>query len=137
MSRGGMMMKTIEVVAALILLDQSVLIAKRQKGEFSGMWEFPGGKIELDESHETALKREIHEELNLPITVDEFLATVEYDYPFFHLTMHCYFCTPLLKSFSNLEHSEVKFVSFHELENQNWIPADVQIVPKILKSKGN
>ncbi|MGB7594335.1 MAG: (deoxy)nucleoside triphosphate pyrophosphohydrolase [Erysipelotrichaceae bacterium] len=129
-------MKTIEVVAALIMLDQSILIAKRQKGEFSGMWEFPGGKIELGESHETALRREIDEELNLPIMVDEFLATIEYDYPNFHLVMHCYFCTPLQKSFSNLEHSEVKFVPLTELKNQNWIPADVQVVSKILKSKG-
>jgi 8-oxo-dGTP diphosphatase len=129
-------MKTIEVVAALILLDKSILIAQRQKGEFSGMWEFPGGKIEIGESHEAALIREIHEELNLPIIVDEFLTTIEYDYPNFHLIMHCYFCTPLQSTFDNLEHSEVKFISFAELKNQNWIPADVQLVSKILKSKG-
>ena len=131
------MMKTVEVVAALILLDESILIAQRQKGEFSGMWEFPGGKIESGESHEEALKREIHEELNLPIIVDDFLTTVEFDYPNFHLIMHCYFCTPLKSTFTNLEHSDVKFVPLNELVNQVWIPADVEVVTKILINTGN
>ena len=125
-------MKTVEVVAALILLDESILIAQRQKGEFSGMWEFPGGKIESGETHEEALKREIHEELSLPIVVDDFLTTVEYDYPNFHLIMHCYLCTALESTFKNLEHADVKFVPFAELENQIWIPADVQVVTKLL-----
>lgn len=129
-------MKTIEVVAALILFDKSILIAQRKKGEFSGLWEFPGGKVEINESPEEALKREIMEELNLPIIVEDFLTTIEYDYPNFHLIMHCYFCAPLQRTFDNLEHIEVKFVPYKELENQNWIPADVQIVTKILKHIG-
>lgn len=129
-------MRKVEVVAALITQNDSILIAQRKKGEFSGMWEFPGGKIEFGESHKEALKREILEELNLPITVDDYLTTVEYDYPTFHLIMHCYFCTPMQQTYENLDHSEVKFVPFSELKNQYWIPADVQVVTEILKRKG-
>jgi len=129
-------MRTIEVVAAIIVVNKSVLIAQREKGDFSGMWEFPGGKIEINETHEQALKREILEELNLPILVDEHLVTVEYDYPKFHLVMHCYFCIPMQQAFENLDHSEVKFIPLSELENQNWIPADVQVVTEILNRKG-
>lgn len=128
-------MKTIEVVAALITKDNSVLIAQRQSGEFSGMWEFPGGKIEDNETHVEALIREIHEELNLSIEVNEYLMTVEYDYSNFHLLMHCYYCTPLQDNFDILEHSEVKFVLYSELLEQNWLPADIQVVNEILKHK--
>lgn len=130
-------MKNVEVVAALITQSDTILIAQRKKGEFSGMWEFPGGKIEFDESHIEALKREILEELNLPVTVDDYLTTVEYDYPTFHLIMHCYFCTPMQQTFENLDHSEVKFIPFSELKNQYWIPADIQVVTEILKRKGH
>jgi 8-oxo-dGTP diphosphatase len=130
-------METIEVVAAIIIKEKSVLIAQRQKGDFSGMWEFPGGKIESNETPEQALRREILEELNLPIMVDEYLATVEYDYPKFHLVMHCYFCTPMQQTYENLDHSEVKFVPISELKNQYWIPADIQVVTEILKRKGS
>jgi 8-oxo-dGTP diphosphatase len=118
-------MKKVEVVAALITQNETVLIAQRKTGEFSGMWEFPGGKIELGESHSDALKREILEELNLPISVDDYLTTVEYDYPTFHL------------NFENLEHSDIKFVSFRDLPNQYWLPADVQVASEIVKRKGN
>ena len=121
-------MKHIEVVAALTIKEDSVLVAQRQKGEFAGMWEFPGGKVELGESHEQALQREILEELNLPISVDQFFMTIKYQYPSFHLTMHCYLCTALQPNFENLEHSEVRFVRLYELSKLNWIPADVEIV---------
>lgn len=129
-------MKHIEVVAALTIKEDSVLVAQRQKGEFAGMWEFPGGKIESDETHEQALQREILEELNLPISVDQFFMTIKYQYPSFHLTMHCYLCTALQLKFENLEHSEVRFVQFGDLPNMNWIPADVEVVEKLLKKKG-
>lgn len=129
-------MKHIEVVAALTIMEDSVLVAQRQKGEFAGMWEFPGGKIESGESHEQALQREILEELNLPVSVDQFFMTIKYQYPSFHLTMHCYLCTALQPNFENLEHSEVRFIQFKDLPNMNWIPADVEVVEKLLKKKG-
>ncbi len=129
-------MKHIEVVAALTIREDSVLVAQRQKGEFAGMWEFPGGKIESGETHEQALQREILEELSLPISVDQFFMTINYQYPSFHLTMHCYICTALQPKFENLEHSEVRFVQFRDLPNMNWIPADVEVVEKLLKKKG-
>lgn len=124
-------MKEIEVVAAVIKADDTVLIAQRKKGDFAGMWEFPGGKIELGETHEAALIREIHEELNLPIRVEKFLMTIHHDYQNFHLTMHCYFCTALVNHFKNIEHSDVKYVRIEDLDKQLWIPADVQVAKEI------
>lgn len=85
--------KSIEVVAAVLVRDGKFLATQRGYGEFKDFWEFPGGKMEPGESKEEALKREIREELDLEITVDSELMTVEYDYPSFHLTMHC-FCVP-------------------------------------------
>lgn len=85
-------MKKIEVVAAILQRDGAYFATQRGYGEFEGMWEFPGGKIEPDENPEDAIKREIQEELGIDITIDKFLCTTEYDYPSFHLTMHCYLC---------------------------------------------
>ena len=84
-------MKQIEVVAAIIQRDGAYFATQRGYGEFEGMWEFPGGKIELGETHEMALKREIQEELGVDISIEELLCTTNYDYPSFHLTMHCFF----------------------------------------------
>ena len=129
-------MKTIEVVAAIILENDNVLIAQRQKGDFAGMWEFPGGKIESGETHEEALIREIHEELNLPINVEKFLMTVNHEYPNFHLIMHCYFCSARVNHFENIEHSDVKYVRIADLGKQHWIPADVQVAEEIQRVLG-
>jgi len=129
-------MKEIEVVAAVILKDDTVLIAQRQKGDFAGMWEFPGGKIEPGESHSEALIREILEELNLPIKVNEFLMTINHQYSNFHLTMHCYFCAALVSHFENIEHSDVKYVRITDLDKQHWIPADVQVAEEIQRVLG-
>ena len=85
-------MRVIEVVAAIIQRDGAYFATQRGYGEFEGMWEFPGGKIEEGETAEFALKREIQEELGIDITIDKFLCTTEYDYPSFHLIMHCYLC---------------------------------------------
>ena len=85
-------MKVVEVVAAVIKDKDKIFITKRGYGEFIDMWEFPGGKIEPGETREEALHREIKEELELEIKNLEFLTTVDYDYPNFHLTMHCFLC---------------------------------------------
>ena len=125
-------MKTIEVAAAIIKKDNKIFITKRSYGEFADMWEFPGGKLEEGESREEALKREIKEELELDINNLEYLTTVEYDYPNFHLTMHCFICEICGGTLSLNVHNDVKWVTLTELKNQKWIPADIEIVEKLV-----
>lgn len=121
-------MKTIEVVAAIICDGDRVLATQRGYGEFEGMWEFPGGKIEPGESHEVALKREIGEELAVEIVVEELVCTVEYDYPNFHLTMHCYFCSIANGEVELLEHKSARWLRRDELNEVEWLPADASVV---------
>ena len=130
-------MKTIEVVAAIIKKDDKIFITKRSYGEFIDMWEFPGGKVEVGETQEEALIREIKEELELDITNLNYLTTVEYDYPSFHLIMHCFICEICGGKLSLNAHNDVKWVSLEELPHQNWIPADVQVVEEILNKYNN
>lgn len=118
----------IEVVAAVILKDGRLFATQRGYGEWKDWWEFPGGKIEMGETHEEALRREIQEELSADINVDRFLCTVEWDYPKFHLTMHCYLCTLLKDALHLNEHEASKWLSHDELDTVCWLPADVQIV---------
>lgn len=125
-------MKTIEVVAAIMKKEDKIFITKRSYGEFADMWEFPGGKIELGESREEALIREIKEELELDINNLEYLTTVEYDYPNFHLTMHCFICEICCGELVLNAHNDAKWVSLEELSTQKWVPADVEVVEKIL-----
>lgn len=127
-------MKKIEVVAAIIKKDNKIFITKRNYGEFIDMWEFPGGKIESGETQEQALIREIKEELEVDINNLEYLTTINYDYPKFHLTMHCFICEICGGKLTLNVHNEVKWVSLEELKNQNWIPADVEVVEIILKN---
>ena len=121
-------MKTIEVVAAIICDGDKVFATQRGYGEFEGMWEFPGGKIEPGESHHEALKREIREELDVEIVVEELVCTVEYDYPNFHLTMHCYFCSIANGEVELLEHKSARWLRRDELNEVEWLPADVSVV---------
>ena len=121
-------MKTIEVVAAIIREGDRVLATQRGYGEFEGMWEFPGGKIEPGEEREEALKREIDEELAVEIVVEELVCTVEYDYPNFHLTMHCYFCSIANGEVELLEHKSARWLRRDELNEVEWLPADVGVV---------
>ena len=118
----------IEVVAAVILKDGRLFATQRGYGEWKDWWEFPGGKIEMGETHEEALRREIQEELSAEINVDRFLCTVEWDYPKFHLTMHCYLCTLLKDALHLNEHEASKWLSREELDTVRWLPADVQVV---------
>ena len=125
-------MKTIEVVAAIIKKQDKIFITRRSYGEFADMWEFPGGKIELGDSREEALIREVKEELELDINNLEYLTTVEYDYPNFHLTMHCFICEICGGELVLNAHNDAKWVSLEELSTQKWVPADVEVVEKIL-----
>lgn len=124
-------MKRVEVVAAIIREGDKILATQRGYGEFAGGWEFPGGKIEKGESKEAALRREILEELQIIIEVDDYLLTVEYDYPSFHLTMHCYFCHVIEGKLNLLEHSDGRWLSKNELESVEWLQADVSVVERL------
>lgn len=128
-------MKIIYVVAAVIFdNDQNILITKRKHELFNGLWEFPGGKVEPNETNEEALKREIKEELNLDIELNKFLTRVEYDYPTFHLVMDVY-VSKIISGFIDLTvHSEIKWVKKSELDSVEWVPADIPII-KALKNK--
>ena len=124
-------MKTIEVVAAIIREGDRVLATQRGYGEFEGMWEFPGGKIEPGEERVAALKREIGEELAVEIVVGERICTVEYDYPTFHLTMHCYLASVIDGDIALLEHMAARWLAYDELNSVQWLPADVEVVEKL------
>lgn len=123
--------KHIEVVAAIIVRDGRIFATQRGYGEWKDWWEFPGGKIEPGESPEDALKREIREELTTEIEVDELLTTVEYDYPKFHLTMHCYLCTIISGDLSLLEHEDARWLALDELDCVKWLPADKDVIEKL------
>lgn len=119
--------KTIQVVAAVIIKDGKVFATQRGYGEWKDWWEFPGGKIEVGETPEEALKREIREELATEIEVGDMLTTVEYDYPKFHLTMHCYLCTIISGQLSLLEHESARWLAIDEMNSVKWLPADVEV----------
>ena len=149
-------MKQIEVVAAIIrkaaieqeqsdarinsdereqarseIKEDKIFATQRGYGEWKDWWEFPGGKMEAGETPEEALKREIREELSTEISVDEFLCTVEYDYPAFHLKMHCYLCSLLTEALHLNEHEAAKWLTKEELDSVKWLPADLEVVEKM------
>ena len=124
-------MKTIEVVAAIIRKGNRYFATRRGHGDFAGGWEFPGGKIEPGESPGQALIREIKEELDADITVGKLLGTVEYDYPEFHLTMHCFLCELVSDHLVLLEHEAARWLSREDLDSVDWLPADLEVVEKL------
>ena len=126
-------MKQIEVVAAIIRKDDKIFATQRGYGEWKDWWEFPGGKMEVGESPEEALRREIREELSTEISVDEYICTVESDYPKFHLTMHCYFCSLISEALHLNEHEAARWLAKDELDSVKWLPADVLVVNEINK----
>lgn len=138
-------MKTINVVAAIIIRTDSdgskqVFATQRGYGDWKGWWEFPGGKIEEGESPEAALKREIREELATEISVGDYVDTIEYDYPAFHLSMRCYECSVISGKLELLEHENASWLTRESLRSVKWLPADELILDKIamfLRSKNS
>ena len=121
-------MKTIEVVAAIIIKDNQIFATQRGYGEFQGGWEFPGGKVEQGESLQAALVREIKEELDADIKVNELFEIVEFDYPNFHLTMHCFICELLSEELVLKEHEDAKWLDKEGLDTVDWLPADEGLI---------
>ena len=122
-------LKTVKVVAAVIVRDGKIFATQRGYGEYKDGWEFPGGKVESGETPQEAVVREIREELDAKIICKEFLTTVEYDYPDFHLSMDC-FLAELMKGehIKLLEHEAAKWLSSDEFDSVDWLPADVEVV---------
>ena len=127
--------KIIHVVAAVIVQEETVFATQRGYGNYKDWWEFPGGKIEAGETPEQALIREIREELTADITVDKYLTTVEYDYPEFHLSMACYWCSVKEGHLTLLEHEAARWLPLDDLRQVNWLPADVLVVHEIERTQ--
>ena len=126
-------MKRVEVVAAVIRKGDRIFATQRGYGDFKDWWEFPGGKMEEGETPEEALRREIREELDSEILIDKFLNTVEWDYPTFHLTLHCYMCSLLTEAPHLNEHEAAKWLGAEDLDSVCWLPADNDLLPLIAK----
>jgi len=125
-------MKQIEVVAAIIHdTNGRIFATQRGYGEFKDYWEFPGGKMEPGESPEEALRREIWEELETRIAVERLVQTVEYDYPDFHLTMHCFWCHIESGHLLLKEHEAARWLSLSDIESVDWLPADREVVKRL------
>ena len=124
-------MKRIEVVAAIIRKGDAIFATQRGYGEWKDWWEFPGGKMEPGETPEEALVREIREELSAGIRIDRLLHTVEYDYPRFHLTLHCFLCSLVTDSLHLNEHEAARWLHGDTLRSVSWLPADEELIPLI------
>ena len=127
------MYRSIKVVAAIIIENGSFFATQRGYGAWKDWWEFPGGKIEAGETPEEALVREIKEELDTLISVDEFFMTVEYDYPEFHISMDCFICSVISGELTLLEHESARWLSFNQLQDVKWLPADNLLLESLTK----
>ncbi|MEG1630426.1 MAG: (deoxy)nucleoside triphosphate pyrophosphohydrolase [Erysipelotrichaceae bacterium] len=127
-------MKTIKVVAAIIKKDNQILIAQRLKGDFEGLWEFPGGKIEANESSQAALKREIKEEMELNIEVGKQLISVHHTYEKFILNMKCFLCSLVDTNIILHDHKAIKWINIDiDIDSIRWVPADIKVMKAIQK----
>lgn len=129
-------MKTVRVVAAVIKASNKsgeaiIFATQRGYGDFKDGWEFPGGKIEMDETPQQALEREIMEELDTKISVGEMIDTIEYDYPTFHLSMDCFWCEVVSGDLVLKEHEAARWLTMAELDSVEWLPADIGLISKI------
>jgi len=125
--------KTINVVAALIRDGKRVFATARGYGNYKGWWEFPGGKVEPGESPEDALVREIREELDSEISVDEYISTIEHDYPEFHLSMRCYWCSLISGDLVLKEAEDARWLDVETIDSVKWLPADITLIDEIKK----
>ena len=125
--------KNIEVVAAIFRKENTIFATEKGYGEFKGYWEVPGGKVEPGESLEEALRREIREELQVEIHIEEKFTELDYDYPHFHLTMHCYFCSVLSGEITLVEATDARWLKKEELNTVNWLPADISLIEELKK----
>ena len=123
--------KVVNVVAAIIRDNRKIFATQRGYGDFKGFWEFPGGKIEEDETPQEALVREIKEELETEIVVGELIDTIEYDYPKFHLSMDCFWAEIVSGDLTLKEHEAAKWLAKDELDTVEWLPADITLIEKI------
>ena len=128
-------MKTIQVVAAIIRDQDRIFATQRGYGPYKDGWEFPGGKIEPDETPEQALAREIREELDTEIIVGDKLTDVEYDYPEFHLSMGCYWCTVLSGHLTLKEHESARWLPLSDPWQVRWLPSDIEVIRKLAERK--
>ena len=127
-------MKSIRVVAAVIRNNDRIFATQRGYGNYKGWWEFPGGKIEAGETPQEALKREIREELDTLVEVGDLIACVEYDYPEFHLSMDCFWCTVLEGNLHLNEAEDARWLTKENLMSVKWLPADLEVLEVISKS---
>jgi 8-oxo-dGTP diphosphatase len=127
-------MKTINVVAAIIIKDNKIFATQRGYGDFKGGWEFPGGKIEENELPRDAIIREIKEELNIDIIPGKLFETIEYNYPTFHLSMQCFISTIMNGDIVLSEHTAAKWLSKEDLDSVEWLKADITIIDKLKNS---
>ena len=129
------MKKTIHVVAAIIYDNEKIFATQRGYGDYKDWWEFPGGKIEPGETPEEAIAREIKEELDTSIAVERYLMTVEYDYPEFHLSMDCFYCSVESGRLTLLEHEAATWLPINDLRMVKWLPADLIIIERLEKER--
>ena len=130
-------MKTIRVAAAIILHEGTVFATQRGYGKWKDWWEFPGGKIEENETPQEALVREIREELDTEIAVGDLFDTVEYDYPDFHLSMKCYICTVVSGNLVLKEYEAARWLNRENLDSVDWLPADLDLIRKLKEYPGD
>ncbi len=129
----GCMRKIVRVAAAIVRDGDRILATQRGHGAFRGFWEFPGGKVEVGETSRKALSREMKEEMDAEVEIGELVHTVEYNYPDFHLSMDCFFCTIPSGKWTLKEHLEARWLKREELDCVEWLPADVGLIELLKK----